>query len=320
MAHTDGVGDSVSLPNYAGALFTIGNQFTKTPLLTMSGGLTGGRRVATDTFPMGNFLTLDAASNDFTVSETSSLTAPASDVYAPEQKTNFVQIVQRRFTLSYKKQSVSGQISGEAVVDMGVTNMGNPQTQRSTFLAQLAVDFNYAMWYGASTDPAAAATNGKMSGIITAIAADGDTEVDGGSNALTKAKVEELEVAFLAKNTGMQIPVLMGGSFQLQRLNDLYGFAPESVTVGGVTLRGINLPTLGLVGVVYDPGLATDDLALVDMAKIAPIFMIVPGKPAVFFEPLAKTGAGTDEQLYTQISVDYTHPDVHAYIKDLATS
>lgn len=320
MAHTDAVGDSVSLPNYAGPLFVIGNQFGKTPLLSMIGGLTGGRNVGTDTFPMGNFITLDAASQGFTVTETASLTAPDSDIYTPAQTTNFVELYQRKFTLSYKKMSVTGQISGEAVVDMGVVNMGDPQNQRNAFLAQLAIDYEYAMLLGTGTDPTTAGTNGKMRGIITAIAADGDTEVDGAGGALSESLMNQLEVAILSKNTALSMPVILAGAFQIQRLNVIYGFAPESTTIGGVTLRQINLPTLGPVPVAYDPMMAADDLLIVDVSKVAPMFLPVPGKPAVFFEPIAQTGAGTSEQLYTQISVDYGAADLHAYIKDLATS
>ena len=320
MAHTDAVGDSVALVNYAGPLFTIGAQFGRTPLLTMTGGLTGGRIVTADIFPMGNFITLDAASQDFTVTETASVTAPASDIYAAVQATNFIELHQRRFAITYKNLSMTGAISGEAVVDMGLAGSNTPQSQRDAFLAQLAIDIEYSMLLGAGTTPATAATNAKTTGIVTAVDADGSTEIDASGAALTKALVNELEVAVLAQNGNMQRPVFFCGSFIGQKLNDLYGFAPESTTIGGVTLAQINLPNLGPVGIAYDPIITASVLALIDVARVAPMFMPVPGKPAVFFEPLAKTGASTDEQLITQFGVDYGNADWHGIIKDLATS
>jgi len=320
MAHTDGVGDSISLPNYAGELFTIGSQEGRTPLLTMTGGLTGGRTTGTDTFIMGNFLSLDAASQSYTVSETSSLSAPASDVYAPSQQTNYIELHQRMFDLSYKKSSMKNYVSGEAVVGEGVVDMGNPQNQRDAHLKQLAVDLEYSMLHGTGTDPSAAATNGKTRGIITAIAADGDTEVDASGAALSKSLIEQLEVAILAKTGPPARPVMFCGAFQAQKINDLYGYAKESETVGGVTLETVALPVLGRVPIAYDPCISTSVLAIIDVAKVAPVFMVVPGKPAVFFEPLAKIGAGQREQLYCQFGVDYGHADLHGYIKDLATS
>lgn len=320
MAHTDGVADSVSLPNYAGPLFTIGNQYRKTPLLSMTGGLTGGRITGTDTFVLGNFLTLDAASADYTVTETASLTAPASDIFAPAQVTNFIQLHQRTITFSYKKRSMANAISGEAVVGEGITNMGNMQIQRDTHLAQIAIDAEYSMFHGVGTDPASAATNGKTRGVVTAVNSDGDTEIDASSAALSKDLIEQLEVAVLAKNTTMSLPVIFAGSRVVQQLNALYGFAPESRTIGGVTLETIYLPNLGPVGVTYDPMITTTTLALLDVSKVAPVFLLVPEKPAVFFEPLAKTGAGNSEQLYMQFGLDYTHADHHGTIINLSVS
>lgn len=320
MAHSDAVGDSVALPNYTGPLFVIGNQYRQTPLLSITGGLTGGKKVGTDTFIMGNFQTLDAASETYTVTETASLTAPDSDIYTAAQQTNFVQINHRAFTLSYKKRSMVAAISGESVVGGTMTNMGDPQNQRNAHLAQLAIDLNYSMYHGTGTDPTTAGTNGKTRGIITAIAADGNTEVDGGGGALTKALMESLEVAILAQ-TGVPIrPVIFTGARQIQMLNDLYGFAPQSVTIGGVTLRTINLPSIGPCAVTYDPCITSTNLLLADVGRIAPVFLPVPGKPAVFFEPISLTGAGTTEQLYTQFGVDYTNVLYHGYIKTLSVA
>jgi len=320
MAHSDSIGTSTALVEYAGPLFFIGAQYQQTPLLTMTGGLTGGRVVGTDTYPMGNFLTLDAASATYTVTEDAASTAPASDIYAASQVYNYIELHQRAFEITYKSASMSGVISGEAVINMGTTNTKDPQTQRMAHLAQLAIDLEYSMLLGAGTDPSSSATNGKTTGIVTAVDADGSTEVDASSAALSKDLMESLEAAVLAATGAMLKPVILCGAYIKQRLNDLYGFSPESYTIGGVRLDTVNLPTLGPCGVAYDPVITSSVLLLADVAKIAPVFMPVPGKPAVFFEPLSKTGAGDKEQLYCQFGVDYGNADWHGIIKGLATS
>ena len=324
MAHTDAVGDSVALPNYAGELFIIGNSYTRTPLLSMTGGLTGGRTTGTDTFIMGNFITLDAASQSFCRAETDTITAPASDIYAPAQLTNFIELQHRLFTITYKKRSMASAIGGESVVGEGIVDMGDPSKQREAFLAQLAKDLEYSMLLGQGVDPATAATAGKTRGVITAMVADGNTVVDASGGVLTKDLVNELEEAVLDQTGSINTPVIMGSSFQIQRLTELYGYAPESASIGGVTLRQINLPTIGACSVVYDPALTGSTngkyLALLDVSKIAPVFLPDPVFGSVFFEPLGKTGAAVSEQLYCQFGVDYTSPIMHGCIKNLATS
>jgi hypothetical protein len=118
----------------------------------------------------------------------------------------------------------------------------------------------------------------------------------------------------------MARPVIFCGARVKQQIDELYGNPPTSTTIGGVTIGTINLAVMGAVGIVYDPILTSTILLLIDVAKVAPCFMITPGKPAVFFEPLAKTGAAESEQLFTMFGVDYTNADLHGCIKNLSTS
>ena len=319
MAHTDAVGNSVNLPDYAGALFVIGAQAGKTPLLSMTGSMTQGGIVTGATFVMGNFLTLDAASEGDVVSETSSITAPASDIFAPAQQTNYIQIMLKRFALSYKAQA-QGTLSGVAAVDMGTTKPATSSFQRDAFLLQMACNMEWSMLRGTGTEPATAATAGTTRGIITAVNADGSTEIDASNAALSKSLMEQLEVAILGQTNGMEMPVIFAGAYVVQRLHDLYGNPDTSMEIGGVSLQQLALPTLNRCGLTYSPYVPTSTLALVDVAKVRPVFMRKPGKPSAFFEELAKTGAADSEQFFTMFGVDYANADYHGTIINIATS
>ena len=63
-----------------------------------------------------------------------------------------------------------------------------------------------------------------------------------------------------------------------------------------------------------------DELALLDMARVRPVFLPVPGKPNVFIEPIGKTGGSDQEQIYCQVGVDYDNVLYHGAISGLATA
>ena len=70
-----GLGTTWNLPNYAGELFTADT--SKTPFLTMAGGLTGGMMTTDVEFPTGVLYDLPEASQP-NISEEASATAPAA--------------------------------------------------------------------------------------------------------------------------------------------------------------------------------------------------------------------------------------------------
>ena len=101
-----------ALPNYAGELFTADS--TNTPLLTMSGGLTGGLVTSNFEFPTASLYALPGAAQP-SISETASRTAPttaASPNIVRSQVTNVCQIHQERAEVTYVKESNGGRMSG----------------------------------------------------------------------------------------------------------------------------------------------------------------------------------------------------------------
>ena len=65
------IGDSWALKNYVGELYTA--DADNTPLLTMAGGLTGGRRTTVSEFPVSQEYSFETAAQP-AITETASLT------------------------------------------------------------------------------------------------------------------------------------------------------------------------------------------------------------------------------------------------------
>jgi hypothetical protein len=69
---------------------------------------------------------------------------------------------------------------------------------------------------------------------------------------------------------------------------------------------------------MYEPQMAAGTLLIADMAYINPVFLPVPGKGTVFYEELAKVGAGTKGQLYCQAGIGYTAEEYHGTITSIS--
>ena len=322
MASTSGVAYSDVLLNYQGDLIGIGGQIGKTPLLTMGGGLNGAGTVSSQTYVMGNFWSNDAGAAA-AIAETTSVTAPTATHFLPTQKTNYVEIHHKKIQLTYMQQSNVGQISGQAIITAPHA-IQRPQTQRDAHLLQMAIDIEWALNFGAGQAPTNNATIATTKGVITDILATNTTEVAASGAQLGTTQIDLLEAAILGASGMPMQPVLFGGAYQIQQLRALYGFAPASINIGGVTLNQVRLPIIGDCGVMFHPQYTGATygaiLALIDMARIRPVFLPVDGKPNVFIEPIGKTGASDQEQIYCQVGVDYDNVLYHGAISGLATA
>ena len=109
MANVTGIGTTWNLPNYAGELFTADP--TQTPLLSMIGGLTGGKQTDNFEFPTAVLFDYPEAAQP-EISESASATAPTASAIARSQESNVVQIHQEVIDLTYAKQSNGGRMSG----------------------------------------------------------------------------------------------------------------------------------------------------------------------------------------------------------------
>lgn len=96
-----------------------------------------------------------------------------------------------------------------------------------------------------------------------------------------------------------------------------YGqFQETSRSVGGVAVDTI-ITDFGTLNVMMDRHAPQDTITVVSLEQCSPVFLNVPGKGVMFEEPLAKTGASDEVQLYGEIGLEYGNERAHAAMTGL---
>jgi hypothetical protein len=302
-------------PNYLGELFLVGAQAKSTPFLTMTGGLSGGNvlQASSFQFPTAQPWSLEAAAQP-AITETASLTAPTPTTYVRGQDTNTVQIFQEQVSVSYAKQSVAGELTGLSIE--GTQIIRDERTfQIMANMLQIAKDVNFSFLNGAYQAATDAGTAAKTRGILTATSTNA---VAASAAPLSKDLMDALFRTMAAGGAQFVNPVIFASALDVQRLSNLYGFAPQSATVGGVNVEQIIAPLVGRVSLVWDANVPAGSLLCADMSVIKPVVLPVPGKGVLFYEELSKTGASEKGQIYGQIGIDYGAEEYHGKITGLA--
>ncbi|MGO4583635.1 DUF5309 family protein [Arthrobacter sp. 2RAF6] len=100
--------------------------------------------------------------------------------------------------------------------------------------------------------------------------------------------------------------VFLVNSTQKVNLSKAYTtqFQDDNRTMGGVSMSTI-ITDFGTLGVMVDRAVPQDTIALVSLGECSPVYLEVPGKGHFFAEPLAKTGASDDVQLYGEVGLAY---------------
>jgi hypothetical protein len=87
--------------------------------------------------------------------------------------------------------------------------------------------------------------------------------------------------------------------------------------MGGVAVDQV-LTDFGLLNILLDRHIPQDAIIAVSMDQVRPVFLEIPGKGVFFEEPLAKTGASDEVQLYGEIGLDYGNEKAHGILRGLA--
>ncbi len=322
--NVSGAGTEWNLPNYAGEILTSSHEAT--PLLNIIGGLSGGNAKITTNFqfPLNSNFDHETAAQP-AITETASLTAPTAREYVRAQQFNVVQKHHQAITISYDKMAGSGRLTG--INTVGLTNPAPNELdfQVATHLIGLRRDIEYSIPLGTYQIATNAGVASKTRGLNEA-ASDAGNTVAAASALLDKDLLDSLFVTMDDNGADFENMVIYCNLFQKQTLGDVYGFAPSSRTVGGVNLDTI-FTDVGELGIVTaKSGFQTASIVtLIDVAKIDPVFMLVPdpegGFKGVFFvEKLAKDGASEKWQLFGYFGLDYGANWFHGTITGLATS
>jgi len=255
-----------------------------------------------------------ASASQPAITEAVSVASNTATTIVRGQDTNTVQIFQETVEVSKAKQSTTGEIAGISVIgDQPVKDEFD--FQKNAQLRQIAIDLDYSMLngtYAAATD---ATTAAKMRGLANAISTNA---VAAAAATLSKALVDEMLRTMAASGAIFENVVFVMNAFQKQKLSDIYGYAPENRNIGGVNIKQIETD-FGMVGVMYDPHMATDDLYAVEMSVCSPVFVPVDGQ-LIQFEDLAKVAASRKGQWYAQIGLDYGPEEYHGALTGLSTS
>ena len=311
-----GLGTTWNLPNYAGELFTADP--TQTPLLSMIGGLTGGKQTKNFEFPTAVLFDYPDAKQP-EITEEASAKAPTASAIARKQESNVIQIHQEVIDLTYFKQSNSGRFSG-----INGSNQTNPIDEKAWQIQQklikIARDVEFSFINGKYQKATAANVANKTRGMLE-LAATVST-VDASSGKLTTNMIKALMLEMADNGAYFNNMVLFAGAKQKQKITDLYekqlGYnqgAPRNI--GGMNITEIETDFCKL-GIVWDRFMPDDSILIADVAHIAPMFQEVEGKGVLFEEELAKIGASDRIQIYGQIGLAHGPAFLHGSITNLA--
>ena len=313
-----------NLPNYAGQLFTPSKK--KTPFLDL---ITQVRDVSAPEFAMSSNYEQEAASQP-AITETGSLTAPTAVSFVRSNEKNVTQIFQEKISVSYAKLSAADRLTRVEVSTSGLAYDeagSNPIADELAFqiqanMDQIKMDLEYSALNGTYQLATSAAVAFKMRGLIT-----GSTTntVAAGSVDITKAIMDSL-FKEMADNGAFDQDgrfVVMADAWNMQKLDDVYGFVPTDRFTGGSAIQTI-ITQFGTFEIVYVPRVPTSTIAVVNMDEVGLVFQPVVGKPVndnrLILEPLSKTGAGEDWQLFGQMGIDYGSSYFHGTITGTSTS
>lgn len=311
--NVNGQGTLWNLPNYAGDLFTADP--VNTPFLTAISGLTGGMQTDDFEFPTDSQYSLPAAQQP-AITETASLTAPAATGIVRSQNTNVTQIFQEKISISYVKQSNAKHMSGLNTAGQQNNVPDEKSWQIAKTLEKIARDVEYTFLNGVYAKATSANVANKTRGMI-ALCSDGNT-IAAGSKALTKANLQALFKKMYDAGAIFKNMVLWVGSTQKQIITDLYSYAPTDRNLGGTNIKQLETD-FGNIGIALNRFMPQDTVLAAEMSVISPVFQPVPGKGNFFYEPLAKTGASEDGQIFGQIGLDHGPKFMHGTITGLAT-
>ncbi|MBI1377246.1 MAG: hypothetical protein GC157_07170 [Frankiales bacterium] len=123
-------------------------------------------------------------------------------------------------------------------------------------------------------------------------------------------------------NGGLSSQVTLGvGSTQKVAVTAAYALAyakaaPVTGNVGGVNVTQIE-SDFGVLNIMLSRDVPKDAIVALTLGEMAPQFLEVPGKGHFFAEPLAKTGASEDVQMYGEVGLEYGSQLHHGIMRGL---
>lgn len=296
-----GVAQSFSCPNFSGMLFAKGNEAT--PFSSMI----GANPAITDhvEFVVGQNYDVEAGEQP-EISETASLTAPAASFVARKQDTNVTQIFHYAIAVSYAHEANMGTLQGLNAAGQVANPNAELAFQINRKLAKAASDVEYSFVNGTYAKATSDATVNKTRGVVEAIKTN---TIDATGKTFDLWLVAEAMKLIDDQGGALNNLVLGLSPADLITLakacaaNDLT-IVPAARDVNGIAVDTVVTP-LGTVGVKQIRTLSAGTGIIFDPAKMRPVYQPNPERGVFFVEPLSKTGAADQYQLFGEVGLDY---------------
>ena len=311
------VATSFGVLNYSGMLFNKGN--TKTPLSS----IIGGRMALTNhvEFVVGQEYTGGGNGSQPAISENASLTAPTPAVVTRSQITNVTQIFQESVYVSYGKMSNMGTLSGTNVAGQQANPISELDFQVAARMQKISRDIEYTYINGVYQKATDDDTANKTRGLISAITSN-VIDMDGKPLGLWDvAAALKLIYESNGATEGLALWVDPTAYFQINADAQQNGLTivPAAREINGIKLSSVLTP-LGEVYLYLGECLPTGTALVLNLDVIRPVEQPTPDHGNFFLEELAKTGAGTQYQIFGQLGLDHGPEWYHAKFTNLAAS
>ena len=257
MSGITGIGTTFTLPNYHGELFAVTP--SDTPLLSASGGLSGGKQVDSTVFEWQSYDLRDPSIR----ARLEGADAPTAEERVRANVEQVTQIFQEQVATSYSKQAASGQhVNGNGGAANPVANEHTWQVMQA--LKQVARDINFSMWHGVKNKPADNTTARQMGGLLSSVTTNAQaksTKITGATTAtsvVTATHALSVDDKVVFTDIGDMTNVVAGRAYWVKSVSTTVSFT-ISATKGGAAI------TVGTAsGVGFYPLDATDSAVGVD--------------------------------------------------------
>ena len=332
---------AANINNFTGELFKITPH--RTPLLSASGGLTGGKAINSTYF---QFQTVDNAVVS-SVTPGSEGGAPNFNGRSRSAVQGVLEIFHEAVQITFTAQAAYGEIvpfdlasSYKNSIDKLALEGTNPVNDEMAAQLELVLElvakkaefqaFNGAFSDGTSSDRQMRGLDEHCSlsgGNIYFNDANGD-----GSGADQKIHWDTVAGAMKKlydAGAPLREPVLFISPQMIVDLNKELvnptvsgaltgGILPRDRNVGGVDIDTIVTP-FGAMGLALSDYLPSNKAFIVDMAFVTPVFLNVPGKGTVFIRDLDQgDNARMGKAVYMEMGYDFGPPQYHCEIADIA--
>lgn len=144
------------------------------------------------------------------------------------------------------------------------------------------------------------------------------------ATALATTDIDDL-VQGVYDNGGLAdgLGTLLVNSSQKRALTAAYAaaYGKANPLAGTRNIAGVNVSTIetdfGVLNIMLDRHVPQDAIIVASLDQLRPVFLNVPGKGVFFEEPLAKTGASEDVQIYGEIGLEYGNERAHGILRGL---